>query len=142
MTEFAKEILYKNNSSGDVKLWHPDKGYKKLPFPENFNMIVISTNTMRGCEDGQISCHDSIHKKCPIYVCHSLANTTTFTVRMQRKKSPPFRFSDKPIQMTVVCHYDTRDWVDDHPAFLSTGKKPGDVICHFMPDKHFVICKK
>lgn len=142
LTEFAKEILYKNNSSGDVKLWHPDKGYKKLPFPKTFNVTVISTNAMRGCEDGQISCHESIHKKCPIYVCHSLVNTTTFTVRIQSKDSPPFRFSHKLIQMTVVCHYDTRDWDVDHPAFLSTGKKPGDVICHFMPDKHFVICKK
>jgi len=132
---FGKQSL----NASKVHIWLPDPNYNNLPFPSSFNRTIVQTKSMLGCENEHLNCHDMTQDGCDsIYMCHTLKNTNVFRVYLKDEQQE----QDDTTFMPVTCHYDTADWNPNHLSMKALNKKPGDIICHFMPKKNFVVCKK
>ncbi|CAF1238405.1 unnamed protein product [Didymodactylos carnosus] len=120
-----------------IEEWTPDDKMYRLPFPSLFNITIVQSNHLAGCDGTPVVCHKFVSDDgCLVTVCHAIKDTKVFEVVVTAKQV------QKPIKAIVMCRYGTTGFDKNGIAFNVLNKQPGDPICHFTMPETFVVCKK
>ncbi|CAF1532992.1 unnamed protein product [Didymodactylos carnosus] len=122
-------------NTSDIKIVTPDRKMYLLPFPHPFNITVVKTTPIAGCQNNPITCHPIVSNGCLVYVCHVLQNTKAFQVTVNTEGNLGI------VDMIAICHYETAQFIPAHVAFRLLNKAPGDVVCHFVGVPNHLMCK-
>jgi hypothetical protein len=90
---------------------------------------------------GQGGCFVACHSKAypyAVYECHMTeASSQAYVVSIRSGGGLP------TVDMAALCHFDTSNWNQAHPAFKILHTHPGgSPVCHFLPYADLVFVEK
>ncbi|CAF2772143.1 unnamed protein product [Rotaria sp. Silwood2] len=115
-----------------------DENWKLLPFPNLFNVTILSVKSLESCNKTRqpIACHMMLENDCLFYMCHT--NNETKLIQLTIK------YEQLTVDLIMMCHLEsiTHYMLGDRIYRMLKQNGGQDTICHFAnPQTNFFLCE-